>query len=159
MINPRVHAYAMSAKVLATLTDNQQAWAVMTNERLKTTAVKSLGGKWKGLKPHDKFLAPQCISVMVGGPTGDFISKCKKVGATLEWGENFKYFINSIGNWSIRLSKLGMEIQGNLWRKYDRSMNNKDLSHFLHLWDSETLQWKALEEIQQSMDWNAMKLF
>lgn len=87
------------------------------------------------------------LIVMMGGTTGEIISKCKKEGATLVWGENYKYVINSVENWSIWLSKLGMENQGNLWTKYARSINNKGLTHFLYLWNLETLQWKGLEEI------------
>ena len=59
IIDPKVHAQAMCAKFLVTLTTSHQSWAKMANECLNLAKLRSQVGPWKGVGPFDKLLAPR----------------------------------------------------------------------------------------------------
>ena len=127
IIDLEIHAQAMCAKFLVTLTTGQKSWAKMAFECLKLAKLKSQGGLWKGVGPFDKLLAPRWSILSFRGLIGKVLNKCKHVTNTLEWGDRVRYFENPTFHWSPWLSKLGITLESPQWREVARKLNNKGL--------------------------------
>ncbi|RYA54880.1 hypothetical protein, partial [Enterobacter cloacae complex sp. CH23B] len=114
------------------------------------------GGKWRGVEVHDKLLAPAWSSLRLGGSSGELVRKCNRVAGVLKWGEEVRYFKNSILHWSPWLSKVVDLPQTPYWIETARKLNNKGLKPHGHFWDSGKKSWKSIDLLLTQYQLNSL---